>query len=278
MSKKLLLFLVVAIAAIVALVYFFRFDAQPVQPAETSILTENAPAPCPYDANFCRYLSAQANALQKGIVMDMTSQATTERVETNIRLDGAGNMMSQTFVDGKFTAGITVYAGLTYVLDLQDQYWFVINPDIASTDAAQQSFLDEIKNTYDPDFAAQALTINYLGEEVDEQVSYLKYEIINQVGDAGVVSKTYLWIDKSTFLAAKMELIDETTSMLATYRYEEVRISKPDPIKEMPKLVFPGEVGDPGQGASTGAVLGTADDSSDEVDMQPVSQDYALDR
>lgn len=281
MSKKFWLFLVVALSVIVALVYFFKPQNQPEQPAQTSILTEMTPAPCPYDGDFCRYLAAQATALQKGIVMDMTNQATSEeRVETNIRLDGAGNMMVQTFIDGKFTAGITTYAGLTYVLDLEDQGWYVL-PDSMTSASSETSFIDTIKNSYDPDFNQSALTVALLGEEPCEQATCFKYELINQVGDAGAVSKIYLWIDKSIYLATKMEIINESNSMLATYRYEEVRISKPDPIKEMPKLVFPGEMGASDQGESTSAANGIdADDlqSKTPAELEQMMQEYALDR
>lgn len=285
--KKQIAFILLVAAGVAAAVYYFFNRGQSLfgdymeqQAAENAMLAD-----CPYERDFCSYLAAQAKAMVRGVMIETAGFETEAGVMTSkLLMDGAGSMSTESYLDGKLQSHVIVYAGQTYLQDLTDQAWFVLNVD------PNQAVSNEDESSYQPDTGwlkpyelDTILTVNKLGTEACGDLTCDKYELVSSAEMANP-PRTYVWVDTKERLARRMEIVSpESEPLVMTYSYDlDVSISRPEPLKDMPALVFPTDNSDeqatdsnPGAGAT---YPGAGGDMPSSEELEEMMRQYGLDR
>lgn len=285
--KKQIVFILLAAAGVVAAVYYFFNRGQGLfgdymtqQAAENSMLAD-----CPYERDFCLYMAVQAKAMTRGVMIETTGFETEVGVMTSkLMMDGAGSMSTESYLDGKLQSHMIVYAGQTYLQDLTDQAWFVLNVDPNQAVSSQ----DELAYQPDTDWLKPyeldtTLTVNKLGTEACGDLTCDEYELVSSTEMADP-TKTYVLVDTKERLARRMEIVSPESQqpLVMTYSYDvEVSIRRPEPLKDMPALVFPADNLDAQATDSNSGAGSTYPSSSGEMpsseELEEMMRQYGLD-
>lgn len=271
MKKQVLFILLLAVGVIAAIVYFFNRGQNSL---ETSMAGQN-PSPtidndCPFDQEFCAYTKAQVKALERGVVINTSTETPGYGFSTSqIKMDGAGNVSTDTYLEGELQSSMVIYAAQTYVKDLEDGTWYVISMDpnqaVTSEDDSNipADLSSDFRQSYDQNTTMQA---NKVGTETCGELTCNKYQLVSSTEMANP-DQTFIWIDTDEHLARKMEVISENGSFIMNYSYEEVSIARPEPLKDMPALTFPSSSGEDGEGQMPS-----------EEEIETMINEYSLDR
>lgn len=268
---------------LVAMAAFFYFRSQKPETEQQAAVKEMI-AECKYDADFCRYMAAQAQAMERGVVMTSSSQIEGVVATSEMRMDKDGNLSSDSYMGGKLQGSMIVFEDVTYMKDAQDGAWYTFaspSPDQAAKEE-QKEF--DIKETYEYD---DNMTITKIGQEACGELTCDKYEIIQplptaeqgeaeaEVDAKAMESKYYIFIDTKEHLARKIEMIFAEGTSVIEYRYEAVTIAKPSPIKEMPSFTMPQAAGDDaGNASEDGAAAG---EMPSQEEIEQMMREYGLD-
>jgi hypothetical protein len=265
MPKKiigvLLLVLLVAMGA-----FYYQKSTAPVSEQQAAI--QEMIAECKYDADFCRYMAAQAAAMEQGMVITSSSQIEGVVATSEMRMDKDGNLSSDTYMGGKLQSSMVVFEDATYMKDAQDGSWYMIS----SADPEQPTPAEfDVESNFEYD--DEGMTITKIGQEACGELTCDKYEIVQVLpadeAAAEMENKHYLFIDTKEHLARKIEMIFAEGSSVMEYRYEAVTISKPSPIKEMPNFTMPA--------ADEGAAFDTDGEMPSEEEIEQMMLQYGLD-
>jgi len=286
MKKQIAIILLIAVGVAAAIYYFFSRgqnsfgDYMAQQAAENEMLAD-----CPYERDFCSYLAAQAKAMTRGVMIETTDFETDAGVMTSkLLMDGAGSMSTESYLNGKLQSHVIVYAGQTYLQDLTDQAWFVLNVDPNQAVSSQ----DELAYQPDTDWLKPyeldtTLTVNKLGTEACGDLTCDKYELVSST-EMSDPAKTYVLVDTKERLARRMEILsaESRQPLVMTYSYDvEVSISRPEPLKDMPTLFFPTDNLDAQATDSNSGAGATYPSSSGEMpsseELEEMMRQYGLD-
>lgn len=267
MKQRLVFILLLVLAVGAGAAYFWRAGQSP----SDRVAVQEAIA-CPHDKAFCAYMLAQAKAMQQGVTVKVNSEMQEYGSSmSEIKMDGAGNVESTTYSDGEVVGSMIVFAGLTYIKDMEDDAWYMLGASQTDEQAGKETqFLQEIKGSYDVSEADAVPQIKSLGQEACGSMLCEKYELLSS-GAAEANTTTYLWFDTDHKLARRMETTYEAGKSVMEYSYDEVKITKPSPIKDMPSMSFPGE-------ASGGANMTMdAGEMPSQEEIEAMMQEYGLD-
>ncbi|AKM81212.1 MAG: hypothetical protein UT13_C0001G0251 [Candidatus Pacebacteria bacterium GW2011_GWF2_38_9] len=235
MKKKFPLFLLLIIIAGAA-VYFFSQKNNPQlaeKAAEKAVVNEML-ANCKYDKDVCAYFVAQAQAMEKGVVISTVANLGEYGTSTSEMKTSGSDMEVNSYKDGQLESSMISFGGVTYFEDLEDNSWYQVG-DAEGNFSDPKESLVEIQATYNEDNLD--MQIKKVGSEACGNLTCDKYEIIDTMGEDG--STSYVWIDTKEHLARRMEFSFEGGSNVMEYKYEAVQINKPAPIKEMPMFDAP---------------------------------------
>lgn len=191
-------------------------------------------ADCKYDKDVCTYFVAQAQAMQKGVTISTTAEIENYGKSTSEMKTNGSDMEVNSYKDGKLESSMISFGGVTYFKDLEDGTWYSMG-DVGEDVGDPKESLAEIQATYNEDNLS--MQIKKIGSEACGSLTCDKYEMVDAVGEDS--STSYVWIDTKEHLARKMEFSFKGGSNVMEYKYETVQISKPSPIKEMPRFDAP---------------------------------------
>ncbi|KKQ07390.1 MAG: hypothetical protein US20_C0039G0001, partial [Candidatus Pacebacteria bacterium GW2011_GWF1_36_5] len=219
-----------------AAVYFFSQKNNPQlaeKAAEKAVVNEML-ANCKYDKDVCAYFVAQAQAMEKGVVISTVANLGEYGTSTSEMKTSGSDMEVNSYKDGQLESSMISFGGVTYFEDLEDNSWYQVG-DAEGNFSDPKESLVEIQATYNEDNLD--MQIKKVGSEACGNLTCDKYEIIDTMGEDG--STSYVWIDTKEHLARRMEFSFEGGSNVMEYKYEAVQINKPAPIKEMPMFDAP---------------------------------------
>lgn len=189
---------------------------------------------CTYDKSICQYMAAQMNVFNKGMTMTSTmvfaGAAQGKKTETITKMDGAGNMESISFENGKETSSMIVLDKATYIKDYNDGTWMKMTSDNDGESSAYDvtESIEAIKNQFKVEDMQMVYT--KIGEEACGKLTCEIFEMYEQGNEMG---KTKIWIDTKEHLMRKMEMTMKDGSVsTTTYEYGAVSITEPSPVKE----------------------------------------------
>lgn len=265
MQKKLPLLLLLAVLA--GLAFYFLSKNQALD--ETGQVQDQEEAKelvtdCPYDREVCTYMAAQAKAMSQGVIVTTTIQMPDQTKNVSeMKMDGVGNFEVASYVGDKLQSSMIVFEKQTYIKDLTDGSWYTLPSFVDNAADSPDEAVSELQATYQEPSADFKMT--KVGTEACGDLTCDKYEM-SQAGE--VEGQLYVWIDTKERLARQMETKTAQGSSMMIYRYEKVKITKPEPIKEMPGL---------GAGAGSSAPSGAGQMPSQE-ELEQMMQEYSLDR
>lgn len=261
--KKKLPFLLLLVIIVGAGVYFFSSKSQPqiAQTAEDKTAVKEMLANCKYDKEICSYFVAQAQAMEKGVVINTTAKMGSYGETTSeMRING-DDMEVNSYQNGKLESSMISFGGATYFKDMRDSSWYSVG-DAEGNFSDPKESLTEVQATYNED--DQNMQIKKVGTEACGDLTCDKYEMTDITGEDG--GSSYVWIDTKEHLARKMEFSFAGGSSVMEYKYEAVQIAKPSPIKEMPMFDAP----DGSEAGATGSM-------PSQEELEKMMQDYAVD-
>jgi hypothetical protein len=272
MPKK-IIGLLLAVLLLGMIAFFYIRSQKPASEQQAAV--KEMLAECKYDADFCRYMAAQAKMMETGVVITSTSQIEGVKATSEMRMDKKGNFSSDNYMGGELQASMVVFEDVTYMKDLRDGAWYTFtstNPD----QDTQEEF--DIKNTYEYD---ENMTITKVGQEACGELTCDKYEIVQVLPSVEAQAekmpadegKYYLYIDTKEHLARKIEMTFAAGSSVMEYRYEAVNIAKPSPIKEMPTFTMPAA----DEGADADGDAGAAGEMPSQEEIEQMMREYGLD-
>lgn len=262
MSKQLIGALL-AILLVAMGVFFYQRQTQPSSEQQAAL--QEMLAECRYDADFCRYMAAQAAAMKQGVVITSSSQIEGVTAISEMRMDKDGNWSSDTYMGDKLQSSMVVFEGSTYTKDLQDGAWYVFSSASSNETTPTKEFDPETTFEYDD----EEMTITKIGQEACGELTCDKYEIVLPADeDAVALEKYYLFVDTKEHLARKIEMTFAEGSSVMECRYEAVTISKPSPIKEMPSFTMPD---------TEGAAVDAAGEMPSQEEIEQMMLQYGLD-
>lgn len=263
MSKQLIGALL-AILLVAMGVFFYQRQMQPSSEQQAAL--QEMLANCQYDAGFCRYMAAQAAAMERGVVIISNSQIEGMVAKSETRMVGS-NMSSESYLGDKLQSRMIMFDGVTYMQDLQDQAWYAL-PEAETTVDTTADF--DLSDTYEFD---ERMIVNKVGQETCGSLTCDKYEVTylpaegEEVGEE-VEMHTYIYVDTKEYLARKIEMVFAAGSSVLEYRYEAVSIAKPSPIKDMPSFTIP---------AAAGADGAAAGEMPSQEEIEQMMLQYGLD-
>ena len=261
MQKKLPLLLLLAVLA--GLSFYFLSKNQALDEAsedQGQQVAEELLTDCPYEREVCAYMVAQAKAMSQGVIVTTTIQMPDQTKNVSeMKLDGSGNFEVASYVGDKLQSSMIVFEKQTYIKDLTDGSWYTLPSFVDNAADSPDEAVMELQATYQEPSADFKMT--KVGTEACGDLTCDKYEM-SQAGE--VEGQLYIWIDTKERLARQMETKTAQGSSMMLYRYETVKITKPETIKEMP-------------GAGSSAPSGVGQMPSQE-ELEKMMQEYSLDR
>lgn len=182
------------------------------------------------DKDFCKYASTVSTDRNQKVTATTTSadgKSSTMTIET----DAQGNSHSTITADGTNMQTVT-YNGTFYTLDTSDNTW-IKYPKSENQDPASETDVDI--NIQEEESKPEADRTQYksLGKEACGNLTCFKYQIIDPRDTAGEV---FIWFDDQDYLTRRMQTKTAEGTMDMTYSYEDVSITEPSPVKEMPAV------------------------------------------
>ena len=164
----------------------------------------------------------------------MGKQVFISNTEMEMKGDSYSSKSSQE-QNGKVSGETIMMGDTTYMKDYSDNKWWkeTAKPDTTVPDATPEpSFTPEdFKEIFDKSATS---TFTLLAEEAcpapNATLKYYKYEEAYSAG-----SKRTWWFDTKKFLTRRDEMGAELGNTVVDYSYEDISITAPSPIKEVPE-------------------------------------------
>lgn len=239
--KKYLPLLLLLVILLGGIYYFF---ARPQSESVSEAGEETVAADCRFDQTVCRYFAQQAAAMRGGVVVDAqtTSADGQSTFSGQMKFDSQGNMEIISFQDGQLQSNMLIIDQVTYIKAADQEVWFKLESQSSAEEAqAPTENLNELEASYQDQ---QNANFTKIASETCGERRCDKYQLsfVPEEGqeteseDSTELTEVYIWIDQQEYLARKMEVVtaDSTTTM--TYSYENVSLSVPSPVQEMPNF------------------------------------------
>ncbi len=228
-NKSLIIAILVAIVAIGAGSAYLLLNRNQNNSEITDNPTESsqmASADCSKisDEDFCHFVANTSNFSSQPYVAEIVSTKDGKESKMTLSSDGKGNTKIESDQLNMITLNGSTYTKM-------DQAWYKMSlPDsssISGSDVVNDLDLKDQENLDE--------RYKRIGQEACGSMTCIKYEVSSK-SDDGTPATTNVWIDTKEHKLRKVEGSYDGGTMTMNISYQDVNISEPSPVQEMPGM------------------------------------------
>ena len=177
------------------------------------------------DDDFCKFVTSWASLGAYTTVMSSTSASGSSTII--MESDGADRSHFTTSTNDQIVAESITIGNTTYTKDLSDGQW----TKYTSPDYKPENINDDLDIDFTDSGEAEADKTTYkkIGKEDCDNLTCFKYQIIDP---ARPVDEQFVWFDDDDYKLRRWQFKNAEGSTDSTFKYDEVTIDEPSPIKE----------------------------------------------